>query len=364
MYLRPGHVGGSEVYCRQLLKELHAMGVPLRLFCTQEAADTFTDLSSADIRVLSQGGYRLPQRLWAENGALARQLYRDPVSVLHSPGNFGAPLLPLRVPQVITIHDLQHIHVPELFPRTLRMQRTAWFRGSILRSVHIIAISTFTGIDVMTQFGVPPEKVTVVLEGVDRSKTHPSTEVQQARRLEYGLSQPFVYYPATENRHKNHELLIDAMTAVPEPIELVLTGRKGMRWDDIQDYAMRAGVKERIRHLGFVPRSHVFDLLYMARALVFPSLFEGFGLPVLEAMQCDTPAIVSNAASLPEVAGDAAMLLSPQDASSWANAISQLHTDNELRSKFIRLGRKNLDRFSWQRCAQQTANIYARVGAR
>jgi glycosyltransferase involved in cell wall biosynthesis len=311
--------------------------------------------------VLSKGGYRLRQRLWVENATLAAELYRHPVSVLHSPGNFGSPLIPSRVPQVITIHDLQHLHVPELFARSLRFQRTAWFRTSILRSTHIIAISSFTGVDVMTQFGVPPEKVTVVLEGVDRSKEHPSAEVQATHRVQYKLSHPFVYYPATENRHKNHELLIDAMTAVPEPIELVLTGRKGPRWDDIEDYARRAGVLDRLRHLGFIPRAHVFDLLYMARALVFPSLFEGFGLPVLEAMQCDTPAIVSNAASLPEVAGDAGLLLSPQDAGSWADAISRVHRDESLRDDLIRRGRLNLDRFSWRRCAEQTAEIYDRV---
>ena len=155
--------------------------------------------------------------------------------------------------------------------------------------------------------------------------------------------------------------MVDALTAVQEPIELVLTGRKGPRWRDVEDYARRAGVHARIRHLGFVPRKHVFDLLFMARALVFPSLFEGFGLPVLEAMQCETPAIVSNAASLPEVAGDAALLLSPQDASSWASAITQVHSDEALRTKLVALGRDNLLRFSWQRCAEETAAIYERV---
>jgi len=333
----------------------------LVVYARPEAARTF------DLRTVMVGGgdFSQARRIADENLRLAPLCRRDRVDVLFSPANFGAPALPLRIPQVVTVHDLQHHWLTENFSRAKRAQRTAMFRATFARAAHVIAISDFTRRDVLARYRVPPERISTVLEGYE--PIVPASDAAIAECFEkHGISggQPVLYYPATDNAHKNHEVLVDALarlrTEGRNPL-LVMTGSRGERYETIEARARAAGVADQLHHLGFVDREDVYTLMSGADALVFPSRFEGFGLPILEAMQCNTPVIASNCASIPEVAGEAARLLAPDDPGAWADAITSLVDDSEERARLVAAGRSNLSRFSWTRCAEETAAIFERV---
>ncbi len=366
LYLRPGGVGGSEVYCRELARHLAAEPeVDLTLFCGAEAAATFDPAPNQRVVQVSARPFSQARRLIDENLTLAASLRRAPVDVLLSPANFIAPALPARVPQVATVHDLQHLWFPEHFSRTQRAARNALFAATFLRARRLIAISDFTARDLEARFHVPRRRVRTVLEGIDRAAQPSPARLVEVRRA-YQLDAPFLYYPAASAPHKDHLGLVTAFARLVAQhpgdhrdgrVELILTGQRTAHWDAVQARIDGLRLTGRVRHLGFVPRADVFPLMKLARALVFPSTFEGFGLPLLEAMQCDTPVVAARRASIPEVTGDAAELLEPGDSEAWAAAMHRALTDEPWRQRLVTAGRANLDRFSWTRCARETLSV-------
>ena len=358
LYLRPGQVGGSEVYVRALLERLaNRADIRLRLFCSAETSPSFATFETISV---FEGPYSLAARLRAENWQLARALGQHPVDLLWSPANFGAPFLPLRVPQVATVHDLQHLCLPELFTKAKRMQRTAMFRATFKRCQQIIAISEFTRNDVIERFGVSETHIHTILEGFDpHIQRDPQSE--QATRKKYRLNRPFFYFPSTDSTHKNHETLLQAYAALKVPVDLVFTGSTGHGSPPLPQRIEAMGLSQTVHALGFVDRHVVYDLMFQAEALVYPSRFEGFGLPLLEAMQCDTPVIASQSGSIPEVAGNAALLVDASDTTGWTAALQRMLDEPALRTKLVARGRENLKRFSWERCAVETVDIFRRA---
>jgi glycosyltransferase involved in cell wall biosynthesis len=360
-YLRPGRVGGSEIYVRRVLEQLgERRDLRLVVFGGGEALETFRATEHLRLVSLARGRFSQPRRLFAENVRLRGELRRRPVDVLWSPANFGAPLLPRAVPQVVTVHDLQHLHLPENFSLATRVLRTVMFRGTFSSVTRIIAISDFTRADVLAHFPVSPERVVTVLEGIDRAALPTARAVSEAR-ARHALHRPFFYYPATVAPHKNHRALLEAFALFTHrcgrSVDLVLTGQTGPLLRPLLERARAAGVSDCVRHLGYVDHPEVFELMRAAAALVFPSRFEGFGLPLLEAMQCRTPIIASNVASIPEVAGDAAHFLAPDDLAGWAEAMRRVTEDEEFRATLVEAGERNLQRFSWDRCASGTLEV-------
>lgn len=351
LYLRPGKVGGSEIYCRELCRALASRPeVSLRLVLHRSAGDALEGVAE---RVLTgRGEWSQWERLRGENGAV-RTLARH-ADVVFSPANF-VPVLPPGRPEVATIHDLQHAWFPEHFTRRKWLEREALFRWTARRA-RLIAISEFTRADVARRYG---GRVTTVLEGVDLAK-RPSAEAVAACRAALPVRGPFFYYPATDNAHKDHETLLRALAATQRrDVGLVLTGARSARWAGLEALARELGVGERVHHLGFVPHEQVFALLSASSGLVFPSRFEGFGLPLLEAMHCGAPVVAARAASIPEVAGDAAVLVAPGDVAGFARAMDQLLAEPERTAAQVARGHANLNRFSWDRCAEGTARVFA-----
>lgn len=390
LYLRPGQVGGSEVYARSLLRAMRGLAgdgheVELTVFTNGVAAPTFQPsqpdrpgASGPGLRVVTVDArprFSQARRLVAENLALVPhlqrlRLQRRGVDVLWSPANFAAVGLPSRVPQVVTIHDLQHIHLPDHFSRGRRLARTVLMRASTRRAARVIAISEFTRADLVARGWADPARTVTILEGVDRLAPPDPARVMSTR-ARLGLEDPYVFFPAMMAPHKNHKTLLAAfararrrlMDAGWGGLRLVLSGKVTSLQERLDAQAKSLGVSGAVRHLGFLDRQDLYDVLAGAQALVFPSRFEGFGLPPLEAMQCGTPVVASDAASLPEVVGDGGLLLDPSDAPAWADAIVHVCRDDALRADLVARGRAQVARFSWARAARETLDVLRAAAA-
>ena len=365
LYLRPGHVGGSETYVRAMVQHLAALAdTDLTLYCDAKAAATFSTGESTDVVALHDAPFAQWRRLWTENVPLGKRCARDEVQVLWSPANFIAPMLPRALPQVATIHDLQHLWFPEHFSFATRGFRERMFRATFARARHTIAISAFTRDDVCSRYGVSSDRITAILEGVDRLETPPADTCERVIG-DLGISRPYLLFPAAMMRHKNHGFLVEAfaelVTGLGVDAHLMFTGQRLEPYGSLMDTAARLGVGERVRHLGYVGRQELLSILTGASAMVFPSRFEGFGLPLLEAMQCGTPVIAAPSASIPEIVGSGGLLVPLDDPTAWAEAMRDVLEKPGQSASLIAAGRQNLERFSWHRCALETRDVLAQV---
>jgi len=360
LYLRPGEVGGSEVYVRGLVRSL-AERVELVLFCCDAAARTF-DLPGHEVVSVSAAGYRLDRRLWDENWTLRRHLAGRELDLLFSPGNFAAPALPSRIPQVATVHDLQHHWLRQHFTHAKWLQRTVMFHATFRRCRRLIAISEFTREDVIHRYRVDPGKIVAVLEGVDIDFTRDEA-LAEALRQRLSLPQRYFFFPAKSFPHKNHARLVEAFHALQQRhggqgAHLLFSGERTADFEPVQRRIDDLGLATRVRHLGYLRYREVLHVLAMAEAMVFPSTFEGFGLPALEAMQCGVPVLASRCTAIPEVCGDAAILVEPGDTRAWAGAMERVLRDAGLRRRLQDAGMTNLARFSWNKCADETLRVF------
>ncbi len=314
------------------------------------------------LRVLRDGarvGRRLARLLFLHL-QVRRELKQRGVDVLFCPAQDG--LIAPPVPQVLVVHDLTALHTRQAQP-----VMTATYQGSVVRAVAVssqlvVAVSQSTARDVRHHFRVPENRLRVVYEGFDRAHFFPaSSDAIDAVRARYQLPTKFFLYAGTYSPHKNLDTLICGLqnldSASPEWV-LALAGRT-----DSGDFAAflsacdAAGIVDRVRPLGYVPTSDLACLMSACSAFVFPSLYEGFGLSVLEAMACGAYVIASNRASIPEVVGDAGVLLDPQDVSAWRNALSVclVGTDSVLALK--EAARRRSLTFSWDATVDQIAEL-------
>ncbi len=366
LYLRPDQVGGSEIFVRHLVEALERRAdVRSVLFCNKLSAWTFDATESTTVVTVSARSYSFRNRLLDENWTLRRHLRHQVIDVLLTPISTG-PLLPLGIPQVVTIHDLLHTQVKDEFSPLERRGRTLLTGLSILRSAHVIAVSDFTRDMVIARFPVAAHRVSRVHEGVS-PHLKPSPDRIREVRAAYKLEADYFFYPAMLTPHKNHVFILRAfaefLDRAPDTLRLVLTGKQTPYIDDIMGEIDRLSLQDHVRYLGLIPREDLLAVLAGATALLYPSLFEGFGLPVLEAMQCGVPVAASDVSSLPEVAGDAALLLPATALGEWVDAMLRLSMDYELRGRLAQRGKENALRFSWDRCASQWVSVLMDVVA-
>lgn len=270
----------------------------------------------------------------------------------------GAP------PSVVTIYDLSFIHTPERVP-ALRRLYLRWLTAlTVRRARRVIAISHSTARDVAATFGISIDGIDVAAPGVDLAVYRPLPPADvEAFRAAHGLPDRFWLFIGTLEPRKNLVTLLEAYAALPmqERLPLVLAGGKGWDYAPIFEAVERLDLNNAIRFPGFVPTADLPLWYNSAEAFVYPSLFEGFGLPVLEAMACGTPVIVSDASSLPEIAAGAGLCLPPQEAPAWAEALRRAAGDAEWRWTASQAGRHEAHRFSWIETARQTAAAYRRA---
>lgn len=357
LYLRPGRVGGSETYVRKLLDQLgRRKDIRLILVGEESTLATFEDLEGCSLEPVMRGSYSVAKRLFHENWTLAKIAHRVDADLVFFPANFGAPLLKSSVPQVVTVHDLQHRELPYNFSPFKRLARELLFRSTFARAAHIMPVSNYTRNGLIEGMGVNPLRATTVYEG---------TELEEASQWRcHEPEENYFLYPATSTPHKNHLTIIRALAHVRQrrlDCHLVLTGARTPHYARIEREVEALGLRERVHHRGFVSRPHLFALMSGARALLFPSAFEGFGLPILEAMTHGVPVLAANNSAVSEIAGKGAWLLPTYEVAQWAQAMGRILGDSDTRAELVSAGRANAKRFSWSNCASATVAVFSRV---
>jgi glycosyltransferase involved in cell wall biosynthesis len=310
------------------------------------------------------------------------ELCTGPVDVFHSPDFVLPPVRRART--VLTVHDLSFLTTPETFAPGLRDYLTRAVHRAVARADHILADSGSTKDDLITYLKTDPDRITVVYPGVEprfRPLDEPAVSTVCGR---YGLSRPFILSVSTLQPRKNYTTLIEAYAhlesyglqtlrpgGVPSlsrdsgqaaDYELVIVGSKGWLYQEIFETVERLGLAGRVRFLEFVPDEDLPALYNAADLFALPSLYEGFGLPVLEALACGTPVVTSNVSSLPEVAGDAAVLVSPRDVEGLSQALYRALTDQELRTTLRQRGLMQAQYFTWHQAAKTVLDVYRQLG--
>ncbi|MCL4487023.1 MAG: glycosyltransferase family 4 protein [Chloroflexi bacterium] len=271
-----------------------------------------------------------------------------------------------RAATVFTLHDLIFHFFPEY-----HLPLNRWFLRLMLprflrRADAVIAVSESTKRDAMCVYNVPAEKITVIYEGVDAA-LQPVTdrEVIAKARATWAKGQPFVLLVSTVEPRKNIVALVDALRLLKErgcPHRLLIAGRKGWLFQGTFDHIEQTGMESEVDFLDYVPEAELRALFAACDAFVYPSLYEGFGLPPLEAMACGAPVIASNTSSLPEILGDAALLVNPRNTGEIADAVERVVTSSNLQAELRAKGLKQAAKFSWERAARETLAVYQRVG--
>jgi glycosyltransferase involved in cell wall biosynthesis len=339
--LVPGVVGGSETYARELVRALARVGeLDYRVFVPTIAEDAADGLPSRTVRAY-RAGRSMPARVAAMSlaaaapGRVRRQLELGSLDAIHFPLSVMLPPVS-RPPAVTTVLDVQHELYPRFFSRAELAYRRVVYGSTVRRSRIVVTISEHAARGLVERLGLEPSRVRAIHLGLDHERFRPDPSVSR---------EEFLLYPALPWPHKNHPRLFEAFAAVRArrpALRLVLTG-----WDK----AAPDGVEAR----GRVSADELVRLYRTAAALVFPSLYEGFGQPPLEAMACGCPVACSNAASLPEVVGDAARLFDPESVEDIAAAIEDVLDAPE---EWTTRGLERAQLFSWDECARQHEAVY------
>jgi glycosyltransferase involved in cell wall biosynthesis len=400
-WMTPGAAGGHEWYCRNLIDQLAQIDRDNQyiLVAAPNNYDTFA-LPGPNWKmcVYDGGADNSPESYAVAAPPKAESLTRAPRSWLHHlrrvykarhmPGYWTGRLrdliaseridlwfcpfiyaLPLEteVPIVACIPDLQHEHHPEFFTARECAQRAMGYQHSCRSATAVIAVSEFTAREIVDLYGVAPERLSAIPLGLDRSFLDGEKDLD--RRVsqvlaKHGLDAGYIYYPAAGWPHKNHETLLRGLAAARDrgfSGRLVLTGWPFDLMSRIAPLLQELRLHDRVRHLGYVPRSDVIGVLGGARALVFPSLFEGFGLPVIEAMHIGVPVGCSNLCSLPEVGGDAVAYFDPRSPDEIARVIMTLTGDEDTRTRLRDAGSRRAQKFNYRRTAEATLRVFNRI---
>ncbi|MFN3706047.1 MAG: glycosyltransferase family 4 protein [Thermoflexales bacterium] len=290
---------------------------------------------------------------------------------LYHATDFVLPPLRAQTRSVLTIHDLSFERVADAAPPRLLPFLKRVVPQSVKRADHIVADSHATARDLQALYGVPPERISVVHSGVESRFTPYSDTLFMQRRRAYVLhkyrlgERPFVLTVGTMQRRKNHLRLVQAFAELVRQwrtdAALVIAGGKGWLYEEVFDAVQQLRLRDRVHFIGFVEEADLPHLYRAAAVFAFPSLYEGFGLPVLEAMACGVPVVTSNTSSLPEVVGDAGLMVDPLDVDAMAEALARAWHDAEWRSQAIRKGIARAQMFTWQRAAEQLLDVYHRV---
>jgi glycosyltransferase involved in cell wall biosynthesis len=345
MNLVPGGMGGTETYAAELMAVLRRDPLlALRAMVPASAEGYIKDVDTTVVRGVSVGASSRERLLGIGRAAISSRARRELAwgDVVHYPFTVPAPATRRR-PRVITLHDVQHLVMPEFFSAGERAYRRIAYDRAARRADIVITDSNYSRDQIVTHLGIPADRVRAIHLGV-------SGDFVPAR----GDREAFVLYPARRWPHKNHERLLTAMARVRErhpSLRLVLTGGG----------EPLAATPEWVDQLGMVSRAELLSLYRRASVVAYPSLYEGFGLPPLEAMASGCPVAVSRAGALPEVCGDTAALFDPLDVGAIAAGIEQALTLGEVA---VERGIARAAEFTWDRCAEAHRDVYFELAGR
>jgi glycosyltransferase involved in cell wall biosynthesis len=302
-------------------------------------------------------GRRTPARIGWEQTLLAADIARRHLDVFHGPVN--ALPVAMRTPGVVTIHDLAFLR----YPKTLSSTRRAWLVGAVRHSARsaerVITVSRYTADDLVAWLGIDPGKVRVIPLAPSPGIRRLAGSELRVFRLKYDLERPHILVVGTLEPRKNLAMLLRAFAAIRDvvPHRLVFAGPEGWLTDEMHDTARALDLGDRLVLTGFADDEALGGWYSSADLVAFPSLYEGFGLPLLEAMACGAPVVASSASALPEVGGDAAIYVDPTDQEAWSAAMLDLLHDPDARARLADAGLARAASFSWNETARQTWQV-------
>jgi len=370
-------MGGVETYFRDLVGALQEVDARNRyyLICHEKYGGSFA-LSSAGFDFYPNR-YAKPSPLWYLRNAVKETVRFDilrplmnriQVDLVHHPFSLLNPM-GLKAPSVLTFHDMQHEFFPDYFPPHELKARRARFRPSAEQADRIIAISGHVKTSLVERYRIPPDKIDVVHNccGPQFRVIRDAAPLESARSR-YLLDRPFIYYPAASWPHKNHRMLLAALRLLKDRFRfdgrLVLTGIAKHTHGDLVREIARLGLQEDVVHPGYVPCQDLPAFYNLARLMVFPSLYEGFGIPLAEAMACGCPIACSDAAAIPEVAGEAALSFDARSLEQMTESIWRLWTDDALRADLAAKGLERSRLFDRAHMARATVAVYEKAARR
>jgi glycosyltransferase involved in cell wall biosynthesis len=359
------HDFGIGTYIRNLLRQLARLDhdTEFVVLCRPEDRDTLTPLGENFRPVVeTAGNYTIAEQL-----RVPLALKREGVTLFHAPHYVLPPLVRCR--SVVTIHDCIHLMFPEYLPNRLAL---AYARTSIglaaRRATRVLTVSESSKRDILRFVDTEPDKIDVIYNAYDdRFGVEPREEDVVRVRERFQLHDEFVLYAGNVKPHKNLERLIQAFDLVRQRglnhLKLVIIGDEVSKYAALRRAVHKHQLHRYVRFLGYLPEETLAVMYRLAGVFVFPSLYEGFGLPPLEAMASGTPVVTSNVSSLPEVAGDAAVLVDPHDPAAIADGIHSVLTDEHLRRDLRRKGLERARQFSWEASVRRVREIYREATA-
>jgi len=354
-----GEIGGLENYVRHVVggiaADQHRKGHPLTILA--RLAET------ANVQGIAPHARIVPV---ADEIEAEAALNRDSYDLLFCPLLVLEPLRP-SMPSAVMIPDVQHEFFPEFFDAATLRWRKRTYRTSALNADVVYTLSEHAKQTIVDKYGVDASRVEVIYLGVDREFDEPSTAAAESSFRELGLPRDYLYFPANFWPHKNHATLLRAMQILVQrhpALGLVCTGALSTGADRIRKEIARLGLKKNVQMLGYQERKTVVELYRHARALVFPSRFEGFGIPILEAFHTGTPVVTSQFGSCREVAGDAAIIVDELDPVSIAAGVEQVLEDVDRCRPMVQRGTEHARQFSWQRAIDLTLASFERIVSR
>jgi glycosyltransferase involved in cell wall biosynthesis len=361
----PGAVGGSEIYARSLLREIRRLEPDLEMvvYCGREAIDSLRSEPLGDgveLVVSPVPSRSKPARVAAELTWLPWRARRDGLQLLHSLGSTSPPLS--SVPSIVTVHDVIYHHFPDTFPLASRLGLRLIVPAGARRAARVISISNSARQELISTLHLDPQSVTVVMNGFGMdggALPAPPDALRERYDLEDG---PLVLTVSSSLRHKNLGRLLEAFARLEaDEARLVVVGHAGLDQGALRERAGALGIGERVVFTGWVDDSALEGFYAAASVFAYPTLMEGFGMPVLEAMRREVPVACSNLSALPEIAGDAAEYFDPYDVASIAGALRRLLESPDRRAELVGLGREQSRRFTWDDTARRTLDVYREV---
>ncbi|MEO5590696.1 MAG: glycosyltransferase family 1 protein [Gemmatimonadaceae bacterium] len=363
LYLIPGVVGGTETYARSLIQALAQRDDDNEyiVFLSREAADLDVTPGPNFTRVVCPVvAMRRAARYTWEQAILPLQLMRKRPALVHSLG-YVSPLA-AQCPQVVTVHDVNYLGHKGRRTAVGRRAFQFFVERTVKRADRVITVSQFSKNEIVKHMDVASEKVTVV-HSAGREAPAQSSPAGKGIRFAREITRPYVMAFSSLSAHKNINGLVAAFARISSsvPHALVLVGhlpeKSGVRAE------IESAVDDRVHYTGYLSDADVEGLMQHASLFAFPSLYEGFGLPILDAQQAGVPVTCSSAGALPEVAGKGALLFDPLSVDDMAAALQRCLIDMDLRETLVAAGFENAREFSWERTARQTADVYRAVGS-
>lgn len=357
-FFRLKDIGGSGIYIEKLARHLLKVddSIELIIFAPPDALARFGENPRIE-KIELPFAEKFQWRIYYEQVFIPKLAKKRAADAILSPGTSGPLVSP--IPHVSVVNDFQHRYYPNNFPLRTKVFRKVFWEMSAKRADAVIAISEFTKSDLIRFLKIDERKICVVYHGADF--VEPKREALEA--MSSRIKRPFMFLPARTYHHKGHIALIKAFEMIADkiPHNLIFCGAPDSAHEEIMEAINSSPFRKRIFYLGSLAYDEVLALYRLADLLVFPSEFEGFGLPLLEAMAAGCPVVATNTSSIPEVCGEAAVLVPPRDFQALADGILKVLSNPELHQTLIERGKKRAREFSWERCAKQTLIVLRQV---